>query len=309
MTPCRCPTSSCGSRPPGAAFPATAGCSPGSIGRANVGLGLGVLSDRRAGARAAQHFDTFLEHLWRLGVLDARLTPSSVREPPRRMAQTGHGRHHTRPRPGAPRGRRRRPGQPAPGRGHLPGHAKRPGRGRGRARRAGGSSDAIPRLPRRRRSPHTSRSRLRRMRRLLPRPRATAALGRLLTAPGVGRVVAGGWSIFWNDLLEGAAPGPARSLASTAARVGRAATAPSSHPSMVHPRARRIARRHQQLSRRSVSVADRGRRCGRARATCSKATDSGLRARSSQEQTLGRLAISGAMLCGLWVPRRVWARG
>ena len=62
---------------------------------------------------------------------------------------------------------------------------------------------------------------------LLPRPRATAAIGRLLTAPGVGRVVAGGWSIFWNDLLEGAAPGPARSLASTAARVGRVAMAPS----------------------------------------------------------------------------------
>src|SRR5204863_7143149 len=47
--------------------------------RANVGLGLGVLSDRRAGAGAARHFGSFLEHLWRLGVLDARLPPSAVR--------------------------------------------------------------------------------------------------------------------------------------------------------------------------------------------------------------------------------------
>ena len=60
-------------------FPGYGWLFPGVGGRANVGLGLGVLSDRRAGARAAQHFDSFLEHLWRLGVLDARLTPSSVR--------------------------------------------------------------------------------------------------------------------------------------------------------------------------------------------------------------------------------------
>jgi hypothetical protein len=62
---------------------------------------------------------------------------------------------------------------------------------------------------------------------LLPRPRAVSAVGRLLTAPGVGPLVAGGWSIFWNDLLDGAEPRPARTLAAAAHRVGRAATSTS----------------------------------------------------------------------------------
>jgi hypothetical protein len=60
---------------------------------------------------------------------------------------------------------------------------------------------------------------------LLPRPRAVAAVGRTLTAPGVSRAVAGGWSIFWNDLLVGARPRPARRLAAIALGLGRAVTA------------------------------------------------------------------------------------
>ena len=39
---------------------------------------------------------------------------------------------------------------------------------------------------------------------LLRRPKLVAAVTRGLTAPGVGRLVAGGWSITWNDLLDGA---------------------------------------------------------------------------------------------------------
>jgi 2-polyprenyl-6-methoxyphenol hydroxylase-like FAD-dependent oxidoreductase len=62
---------------------------------------------------------------------------------------------------------------------------------------------------------------------LLPRPRAVAAVGRLLTAPGVGRAIAGGWSLYWNDLLDGARPGSARTVAATAAGLGRLATATS----------------------------------------------------------------------------------
>jgi hypothetical protein len=60
---------------------------------------------------------------------------------------------------------------------------------------------------------------------LLTRPRAVA-VGRLLTAPGIGRAVAGGWSVFWNDLLDGATPGPPRAVASAAVRIGQALTAP-----------------------------------------------------------------------------------
>jgi flavin-dependent dehydrogenase len=60
---------------------------------------------------------------------------------------------------------------------------------------------------------------------LLARPGAVAVVARLLTAPVIGRMIAGGWSIFWNDLLDGAQQGPARRLAGVATAVGGAATA------------------------------------------------------------------------------------
>ena len=44
-------------------FPGYGWLFPGVDGRANVGLGLGMLSDRTAGARAARDFGAFLEHL------------------------------------------------------------------------------------------------------------------------------------------------------------------------------------------------------------------------------------------------------
>jgi glycine/D-amino acid oxidase-like deaminating enzyme len=62
---------------------------------------------------------------------------------------------------------------------------------------------------------------------LLTKPRAIAAVGRVMTAPGIGRAAAGAWAIFWNDLIDGALPGPSRTAASMAARFGRALTARS----------------------------------------------------------------------------------
>ena len=60
-----------------------------------------------------------------------------------------------------------------------------------------------------------------------PRGRRPRSAGSV-TAPGRrDGCIAGGWSIFWNDLLDGAAPRPRRSLASSAARVGRAAARPT----------------------------------------------------------------------------------
>jgi hypothetical protein len=59
---------------------------------------------------------------------------------------------------------------------------------------------------------------------MLPHPTAIAAVGRLLTMPVVGPTLAPGWSVFWNELLAGAAPGRARTTAALATRVGRAAT-------------------------------------------------------------------------------------
>ncbi len=44
---------------------------------------------------------------------------------------------------------------------------------------------------------------------MLGRPRTASAAVRLLTAPGVRRALAGTWSIYWNDLADGARPRPA----------------------------------------------------------------------------------------------------
>lgn len=59
---------------------------------------------------------------------------------------------------------------------------------------------------------------------MLKRPRAVAALGRVLTAPAVGPMVAGAWSLYWNDLLDGARPGPGRRAAAFADLVARLGT-------------------------------------------------------------------------------------
>jgi len=50
-------------------------------------------------------------------------------------------------------------------------------------------------------------------------------VARTITAPGLGRLIAGGWSIFWNDLADGAAPGSPRVVARAATTVARAVTA------------------------------------------------------------------------------------
>jgi menaquinone-9 beta-reductase len=44
---------------------------------------------------------------------------------------------------------------------------------------------------------------------MLRRPRTTSAVTRLLTAPIVRRAIAGTWSIYWNGLADGARPRPA----------------------------------------------------------------------------------------------------
>ena len=62
---------------------------------------------------------------------------------------------------------------------------------------------------------------------LLRHPRAVSAVGRLLTSPMVGSTIAGAWSLYWNDLLDGAVSGRQRAVAATAARLGRVATSRS----------------------------------------------------------------------------------
>ena len=60
---------------------------------------------------------------------------------------------------------------------------------------------------------------------MVDHPKLVAGLGRVLTLPGVGTALAGGWGIYWNDLLDGAAPGRARRVARLADLAAGAITA------------------------------------------------------------------------------------
>ena len=205
-------------------FPGYGWLFPGVGGRANIGLGLGMLSDRSASGAATQRFTAFMEHLRRLDVLEAPLPPAA---------------------PGSRLGGWLKMGMvgttPARGRVLLTGDAAglvNPLQGEGISQALGSGRAAAEAVLA---GPSGAADRYRRMlattygpyqaitgpvhAALLTRPKAVATVGRLVTAPGLGRAIAGGWSIFWNDLLEGAAPGPPRAVASAAAGVGRAITA------------------------------------------------------------------------------------
>ena len=60
---------------------------------------------------------------------------------------------------------------------------------------------------------------------LVGRPRATAAVARLLTTAGHGDALSGGWAVFWNELLDGAPPNRHRSVAHAVTQIGRVVTA------------------------------------------------------------------------------------
>ena len=207
-------------------FPGYGWLFPGVGGRANIGLGIGVLSDRSAGSGATQGFDGFVAHLRRLGVLDPHRSPASPRS--RLGGWLKMGMVGTVP----ARGRVLLVGDAAGLVNPLQGEGISQAMGSGRAAAEAvlaGPGEAAARYRAVLAStygPYQSATAPAHAA-LLGRPRAVAAVGRLLTAPGVGRALAGGWSVFWNDLLDGAAPGPPRMVASTAARLGRAVTAPS----------------------------------------------------------------------------------
>jgi menaquinone-9 beta-reductase len=207
---------------PWRAFPGYGWLFPGSGGRANVGLGLGVLADRSAGARAARAFDAFVDDLRRQGVLAG--SPGSMS--PRLGGWLKMGMVGTIP----ARGRVLLAGDAAGLVNSLQGEGISQAMGSGRAAAEavlagpGQAADRYRSLLAETYAPYQSITAPVHQA-LLTRPRAVATVGRVLTAPGVGSAIAGGWAIFWNDLLAGARPGKARRLAATAAAVGRGVTA------------------------------------------------------------------------------------
>jgi hypothetical protein len=59
---------------------------------------------------------------------------------------------------------------------------------------------------------------------MIGRPRAVAALFRLLVVVGRIDSFAGGWSVFWNELLDGAPPNSHRAIASAMTWAGAIVT-------------------------------------------------------------------------------------
>jgi menaquinone-9 beta-reductase len=211
---------------PGAAFPGYGWVFPTGNGSVNVGLGMGVLADRTAARRATRDLDAFLEHASRVGVLGPRTPPVPIRP---LGAWLKMGLVGTTP----ARDRVLLVGDAAglvnPLQGEGIAQAMDSGRAAAEAILAGADQAAARYCQHLARvySPYLSTTACVH-RTLLHRPKAVAALTRGLTAPGIGRTVAGGWSIMWNDLLDGAAPSGATALAATAAGLGQMLTACSS---------------------------------------------------------------------------------
>jgi geranylgeranyl reductase family protein len=203
------------------AFPGYGWIFPGPDGVANVGLGIGTLADRQSGSTAVRVLPSYLRYLADRGLLD--------RVPAR---------------PGRRLGGWLKMGMvgtvPAAGRVLLAGDAAglvNPLQGEGIAqaltsgRAAAEAVLATPGQAANRYRSELARAHLPYQRitaaghaALVGRPRAVAAVGRLLTAPLIGQALAGGWGIFWNELLDGATPGAARRVASVSTWLGRTAT-------------------------------------------------------------------------------------
>ena len=205
------------------AFPGYGWIFPGPGEVANIGAGIGTLADRQAGAGAVRALPAYLDHLVGLGLVDR----GAVTPLPRRlggwlkMGMVGT--------------------TPAAGRVLLVGDAAGlvnplQGEGIAQAMTSGRSAaEAILNSPGHaaaRYRDNLARTHLPYQRitaaghaALVGRPRAIAAVGRMLTAPVLGSALAGGWGIFWNELLDGAAPGSARRVATASTWFGRAVTA------------------------------------------------------------------------------------
>jgi flavin-dependent dehydrogenase len=204
------------------AFPGYGWVFPGAEGGANIGLGIATRADRQAGANAVRSLPEFLAHLRAVGLLDGA-APDVL---PRRlggwlkMGMVGT--------------------TPAAGRVLLVGDAAgliNPLQGEGIAQgmRSGqlaaetllaGPARAAERYTAALVSEHVPYQRITAALQsaLVSRPWAVAAVARFLTAAAGGDSLAGGWAVFWNELLDGAPPGRHRSVATALTRFGEMLT-------------------------------------------------------------------------------------
>lgn len=208
---------------PWRAFPGYGWIFPGADGGVNVGLGIATRADRHAGTEAVRALPAFLEHLHALGLLTEAPPP----HPARRLGGwLKMGMVGTRPAAGRVLLVGDAAGLVNPMQGEGISQAMRSGRFAGEAVLSGPGGAAeryraslsAEHLPYQRITAALQAA-------LAGRPRSIAAVARLLTAVGGGDAFAGGWAVFWNELLDGAPPGRHRSVATALTRVGRALTA------------------------------------------------------------------------------------
>ncbi|HEV3133893.1 MAG TPA: geranylgeranyl reductase family protein [Acidimicrobiia bacterium] len=202
------------------AFPGYGWLFPGPDGTGNVGLGLGTLSTRAGAATAARELPAFMRTLRDHGLL-ASSAPATTLGGWLKLGMIG-----TNP----ARGRVLLTGDAAGLVNPLQGEGISQAMSSGRAAAQAvltGPAEATRRyrayLANTYAPYHSTTAPAHRA--LLPRPRVVSAVGRALTAPALGPLLAPGWSIFWNDLLDGAQPTVPRAVAALAAGIGRTATA------------------------------------------------------------------------------------
>ncbi|MCU1503769.1 MAG: geranylgeranyl reductase [Ilumatobacteraceae bacterium] len=199
-------------------FPGYGWIFPGEDGTANIGLGLGLgpAGARRASARAVERFTSFCSHL-----RDHGLLASSVEE--RRlggwlkMGMVGTI---------AARDRLLLVGDAAGLVNPLQGEGIAPAMTSAAA--AASAILADPSTAARRYHAHLRSSAGRFATATAPihiaassTPRRVAVVGRVLTAPGLGALVAAPWALLWNDLADGAPPGASRTIVRAALALSR----------------------------------------------------------------------------------------
>jgi geranylgeranyl reductase family protein len=204
------------------AFPGYGWVFPGPDGRSNVGLGCGVLADRSAGSLATRLWPQFVDEMVGRGIFPA--VPDSER--PMLGGWLKLGMVGTNPAAGPVLLVGDAAGLVNPLQGEGISQAMGSGRAAAEAVLAGptGAARRYRRYLSTRDVPYQSATAPFHAA-LLPRPRMVSMVARTITAPGLGRLIAGGWSIFWNDLVDGAAPGSPRVVARAATTVARAVTA------------------------------------------------------------------------------------
>ncbi len=210
---------------PGQAFPGYGWLFPGPNGSANLGLGVGLLGQRSGADLAALRLPAFVAALRRDGLLaeGAQLRPGSRRGGWVRMGLAGAN-------PGARRillaGDATGLVNPLTGEGiaeamlsgHSAAHAILAGPEQAAARHRRTLAARHGRF-------HPAAAALHAA--AIGHPWAISTLARLLTMEPVGRALAGGWAVYWNDLLQGAPRGRSRTMAAALSTAANACAAPT----------------------------------------------------------------------------------